>query len=218
MVNATVTNGALNVSTTGTLGNRSTINQVGGTWTATNSVSFCGAANNGGSTASYSLSNGVFQQTAGTFTLGFGDTTGQVYMAGTQRVFQVPSLSISQVSSITNAIAQIAGGVDITGAATANLSIASNGVIALVYAQDPAVTGMYWGLRWLGTNHVAALTTLHTNVPPRLTWDASGLSAFYTNQGPVGIYTGSESGVGYTYVGFPVTKVLSSRGSLLIIE
>ena len=128
-------------------------------------------------------------------------------MAGTQRVFRVPSLSVSQLSSISNNIAQLPGGVDITTTNSNALSISSTGVVALVYAQDPVVTGNYWGLRWLGTNHVAALTTLHTNVPTRLTWNDSQLGAAY--QGQVGIYTDAV----YTYVGLQVTNVTKSLSS-----
>jgi len=75
-----------------------------------------------------------------------------------------------------------------------------------VFAQDPLAVGNYWGLRWLGTNHVATLTALHT--ASRLTWDVSNLNAFYTTQNSVGIYTGSEAGVGYTYAGLQVTTLL----------
>lgn len=214
MINSTVSNGALNISCAANLGNHGTVTQAGGTWTATNSVAFCNSVNDGGNTTAYSLSNGVFQETAGAFTLGDSVTTGQVYMAGTQRVFQVPSISISQLSSISNNIAKLPGGVDITTTNAGSLNIASNGVISLVFQQGPAAAGNYWGLRWLGTNHVAALNAFHTAVPPGLRWDTSAISSIYTNQ--VGIYTGFEGSVGYTYVGLQISHIITPNGGMTI--
>jgi len=214
MINATVTNGSVNFGTSGNGANSTTINQIGGTWTVTNGVSFCNSAGNAGAVATYSLSNGVFQLTGGTFLLGEYDSTGQVYMAGTQRVFQVPSVSISQLSSISNNIAKLSGGVDITTTNAGSLNIASNGVISLVFQQGPVAAGNYWGLRWLGTNHVSTLSGFHTAVPPRLTWDTSAISSTYTNQ--VGIYTGFEGSVGYTYVGLQISRVISPNGGMTI--
>ena len=207
MVNAAVSNqGAVGISQGSTA--QSSVSQIGGSWlvSGTNSVNFGTAG-----AASYAVSNGVFQETGGTFTLGSATNVNYpawISLAGTQRVFQVSNLVVNACGALTNFIGGYAGGVDIASSATGSLAIASTGVIALVYAQAPVSAGNYWGLRWLGTNHVAALTALHTNVPSRLTWDASNLNAFYTTQNSVGIYTGSEAGIGYTYVGLQVTTLL----------
>jgi len=221
MVNAAVSNqGVINISQGNSAAQaQSSVSQIGGSWlvSGTNSVNFGTAG-----AASYAVSNGVFQETGGTFTLGSATNVNYpawISLTGTQRMFQVSNLVVNACGALTNFIGGAAGGVDITSSATGSLAIASTGVIALVYAQEPLVAGNYWGLRWLGTNHVTALTAFHTNVPSRLTWDASALGAFYTNQNAVGIYTGSEAGVGYTYVGLQVTKVSNSnKGTMLFVR
>ena len=139
-----------------------------------------------------------------------------VSLTGTQRTFQVTNLVINACGTLTNYVAGYAGGLDITSAATNALAV--TGAVSLVFAQYPvAAPTNYWGLRWLGTNHVAYLNTYHANVPSRLTWSDSALSPAY--QGQVGIYTGSENNVAYTYVGIQVTKVLDfNKGSVLLLR
>ena len=169
----------------------------GGLFQSTNIVT---VAVYGGSNAfgTLTISNATFISTnAGTaFIVG---TNGVVLVCGTQRVFQVAALTNYSYGVYSNKIAQQAGGLDITSTNSFALSCSPNGSVTLVFSQDPVMTGHFWGLRWLGTNHVAALTALHNASPPQLTWDDSQLSTAY--QGQVAIYADAV----YTYVGVDIS-------------
>jgi len=209
MTNSAVTNwGTVNVSQNGA--SVSSIRQIGGSWSVIGSnVNFGSSA---GGAASYVVSNGVFQQIGGAFFLGSKtnfNCPAWVELDGTQRQFQVAAFTNYAYGVFSNNIAQVAGGLDITATSSNALSISSTGVVSLVYAQDPVATGNYWGLRWLGTNGFTVLKNYHAAVPPRLTWDDSALSPYYTNQ--INIFTGSENSVAYTYVGIQVTTVISKN-------
>jgi hypothetical protein len=213
---AITTRAVVGMSSGGSVVNTSRVFQVRGQWVAQTNVNLNTSVNGGGNLACYWLSNGVFRQTAGAFAVGSSVTTGRVELVGTQRVFQTTALDVRGRGSFTNRIARCAGGIDITVTNASALSIASNGVVALVFERNPAVTGMYWGLRWLGANHVATLNALHSSEPPRLVWDDSALSSVYRNQ--VGIYTGAEAGVDYTYVGIRVDRVFGNNGAVVVIR
>jgi len=153
----------------------------------------------------FSLSNATFQATnPGTvFTLGTSSATGIVTIAGTQTVFQVNQLTINARGSLTNYLAGYSGGVDITS--TNALTINSTGTVSLVFQQNPVSNGIYWGVRWLGTNHIAALQAFTSSVPRKLTWTDSQLSASY--QGKEAVYTDAV----YTYFGIQATNVAQGQ-------
>ena len=94
---------------------------------------------------------------------------------------------------------------DITGA---TLVITNGGKVHLSFEEDPVGMGDFWGLRWAGNNHAAALAAL-TNANA-LTWNVSAL--YHSYQG-VGIYTNATD----TFVGVYVEKIVP-RGMLLMVQ
>ncbi len=182
----------------------------GGVFTLSGNANLATASGYAANTALMVISNGVFRQTSGAFTVGNGSATGRVDIAGTQRVFQVPTLNIRKFCAVTNHVAGHAGGLDITATDAGALKVADGAAVAVVYTRDPEETGMYWGLRWLGTNHVQTLTALADAVPPKLTWDVSALNPAYRSK--IGFYTDDA----YTYLGIPVTRVIRNVGLLLL--
>ena len=191
----------------------------GGTWWQSNT------ANIGYSTATYGelkVSNGVFDA-QGSVDMGPNNTaTGRVELCGTQRVFRVGAGGtlrlgygggVTSDASITNHVRKIAGGVDLRNPASGALVFyAGRGRIHLAFEQDPAETGDFWGLRWAGTNHIAALQACTNTSPKQLTWDDSALSPIY--QGKVTIYTNATD----TMVGFYVSQVSVNHGSMFLIR
>jgi len=157
------------------------------------------ASYGGGSNAigSLTVSNATFISTNSNTALKIG-TNGVVTVCGTQRVFQVAALT-NFAGIFSNNIAQVAGGLDITTTNAGALTLTNNGLATLVFSQNPVAPGNFWGLRWLGTNHVAALTAMHA--ASQLTWNDSQLSANY--RGLSGIYTDAV----YTYVGFKLNAL-----------
>ena len=143
---------------------------------------------------------------------GTGTTAiGQVDLSGTQRVFRVGgSLTVGTqgTGTMTNHVAQYAGGIDMDSAAT--LTIGDTGNIHIAFEENPAELGMYWGLRWKG-NHVTDLTALHETTPAKLSWDVSGIDPYY--HADVGIqYDGT-----YTYVGIPIDR-FAMKPTLIVVK
>lgn len=182
----------------------------GGVFTLSGNANLATAGGYAENTAAVVVSNGVFRQADGRFIIGNGIATGRVDIAGTQRIFQVPTLDIRRFCTVTNHVAGHAGGLDITATDAGALKVADGAAVAVVYTRDPEETGMYWGLRWLGTNHVQTLTALADAVPPKLTWDVSALNPAYRSK--IGFYTDDA----YTYLGIPVTRVIRNVGLLLL--
>lgn len=144
---------------------------------------------------------------------GSGTTAiGRVDLSGTQRVFRVSSslaVGTQGAGSITNRVAQYAGGIDLVDASV-TLSVGGNGNIHIAFEEDPVELGMYWGLRWKG-DHVADLNALHDAVPAKLTWDVDRLDSYY--RADVGIhYDGT-----YTYVGIPVDRFVP-KPTLIMVQ
>lgn len=136
---------------------------------------------------------------------------GQVDLSGTQRVFRVSSsltVGTQGTGTITNHVAQYAGGVDLDTSAT--LTIGDKGNIHIAFEENPAELGMYWGLRWKG-DHVTDLTALHETTPAKLSWDVSGIDPYY--HADVGIqYDGT-----YTYVGIPIDR-FAMKPTLIVVK
>jgi hypothetical protein len=84
--------------------------------------------------------------------------------------------------------------------------------VHLSFEENPAQTGDFWGLRWAGTDHGAALQAYTNAVPRRLTWDDSALAALY--RGKVAIYTNATD----TLVGFVVTGLVEKCGTLITVR
>jgi len=131
-------------------------------------------------------------------------TNGFVELTGTGSVLRCSTFTC-RGGSLTNHVRKVAGGLDITGA---TLVITNGGKVHLSFEEDPVGMGDFWGLRWAGNNHAAALAAL-TNANA-LTWNVSAL--YHSYQG-VGIYTNATD----TFVGVYVEKIVP-RGMLLMVQ
>ena len=93
-------------------------------------------------------------------------------------------LTVGPRGTVDTRITGASGGLDIPATAT----VAITGTVSIIFEQDPAASGLYYGLRWEG-NHVADLEALHA--AGGLVWDDTALLE------PVSIFAKD----GFTYVG-----------------
>jgi hypothetical protein len=143
------------------------------------------------------ISNATFKVAPSTVRI---DTNGFVELTGTSRLFQVNALVVTNGGSVATHIRVAAGGIDVTNSLPTALIVTNGGHIHLSFEQNPEPIGDFWGLRWAGNNHAAALQALTNDA--RLTWSDAGLTPQWRNR--VGIYTNSTTTfVGFNYTGIP---------------
>ena len=193
--------GALTLGRAGA-GNRLMI-EAGGEVECTTSMIGSQANNN----TAFVSGSGSLWRVNGALTVGAAGNAGNALVMGEGgRVTVSGNVAVNAGNAVTNYVSGYSGGLDLT---TSTATLTLDGTMAVNFAGDPLVKGLYWGFRWAG-NHTNALQQLIN--AGSLTVDDSGLAPFL--QGKAGLHYDTTN----SYVGLVVTRVpLPSERSTVIL-